>query len=45
MNNKLKKKVLNAGYVELIEWMGNDSSVIRNARLCWRSEDKSKNSR
>ena len=41
MNNKLKKKVLNAGYIELVEHMGGDHSVIRNARRCWRSEDRS----
>ena len=34
-------KVLNAGYVRLVEYMGGDESVIRNARRCWRSEDKS----
>ncbi len=32
--------VLNAGYVRLVEWMGGDNAVIRNARRCWRSEDK-----
>ena len=37
----MRKEVLNAGYVELLEWMGGDSSVIRNARRCWRSEDRS----
>lgn len=34
-------KVLNNGYVSLLEHMGGDESVIRNARRCWRSEDKS----
>jgi thymidylate synthase (FAD) len=34
-------KVLNAGYVRLVEYVGGDKSVIRNARRCWRSEDKS----
>lgn len=33
--------VLNNGYVTLIEHMGGDYSVIRNARRCWRSENKS----
>lgn len=34
-------KVLNAGYVELVEWMGGDKAVVRNARRCWQSEDRS----
>ena len=37
----MKKDVLNAGYIELVEHMGGDHSVIRNARRCWRSEDRS----
>lgn len=37
----IKQGVLNAGYVRLVEYMGGDESVIRNARRCWRSEDKS----
>lgn len=37
----IKQNVLNAGYVRLVEHMGGDESVIRNARRCWRSEDKS----
>jgi thymidylate synthase (FAD) len=37
----IKQNVLNAGYVRLVEYMGGDESVIRNARRCWRSEDKS----
>ena len=37
----IKEGVLNAGYVRLVEYMGGDESVIRNARRCWRSEDKS----
>ena len=37
----IKQDVLNAGYVKLVEYMGGDESVIRNARRCWRSEDKS----
>ncbi|HHW90819.1 MAG TPA: FAD-dependent thymidylate synthase [Clostridiales bacterium] len=37
----IKQNVLNAGYVRLVEYMGGDKSVIRNARRCWRSEDKS----
>ncbi|MGI5823046.1 MAG: FAD-dependent thymidylate synthase [Dethiobacteria bacterium] len=32
-----KKKVLNHGFVELVEWMGGDDAVIRNARRCWKS--------
>lgn len=35
-----KKQVLNSGYVELVEWMGGDSAVIRNARRCWKSQSK-----
>ncbi len=30
--------VLNSGYVQLLESMGGDAAVIRNARRCWRSE-------
>ena len=37
----IKQDVLNAGYVRLVEYMGGDKSVIRNARRCWRSENKS----
>src|SRR5690606_5158063 len=37
----IKQDVLNAGYVRLVEYMGGDESVIRNARRCWGSEDKS----
>jgi thymidylate synthase (FAD) len=37
----IKQDVLNAGYVRLVEYLGGDKSVIRNARRCWRSEDKS----
>jgi thymidylate synthase (FAD) len=37
----IKQDVLNAGYVRLVEYLGGDESVIRNARRCWRSEDKS----
>lgn len=37
-------KVLNNGYVELLESMGHDQAVIRNARRCWRSESKGENS-
>lgn len=36
-------QVLNNGSVTLIEYMGGDSAVIRNARRCWRSESKSEN--
>lgn len=36
-----KRDVLNAGHVKLLEYMGGDEAVIRNARLCWRSEDRS----
>ena len=35
-----KVSVLNNGYVELVEWMGGDDAVIRNARRCWKSESK-----
>lgn len=35
-----KRKVLNRGFVELVEWMGGDTAVIRNARRCWRSTSK-----
>ena len=38
----IKQDVLNAGYVRIVEYMGGDESVIRSARRCWRSEDKSK---
>ena len=37
-------KVLNNGYVELVEWMGGDDAVIRNARRCWKSESKGEDS-
>lgn len=37
----MKIKVLNAGYVRLEEFMGRDGAVIRNARRCWKSEDRS----
>ena len=37
----IKQDVLNAGYVRLVEYMGGDEPVIRNARRCWRSENKS----
>ena len=37
----IKQDVLNAGYARLVEYMGGDESVIRNARRCWRSENKS----
>jgi thymidylate synthase ThyX len=37
----IKQDVLNAGHVRLVEYMGGDESVIRNARRCWRSEGKS----
>ena len=37
-------KVLNNGYVELIESFGHDQAVIRNARRCWRSESKGESS-
>lgn len=35
------KRVLNKGYVGLLETMGGDKSVVRNARRCWRSEERS----
>jgi len=37
----VRKDVLNAGYVELVEYMGGDKAVVRNARRCWRSENRS----
>ena len=33
-------EVLNSGFVRLVEYMGGDAAVIRNARRCWRSEAK-----
>ncbi len=36
--------VLNSGYVELVEWMGGDDAVVRNARRCWKSESKGQES-
>lgn len=36
-------QVLNKGSVILLEQMGGDQAVIRNARRCWRSESKSEN--
>ena len=33
-------KVLNEGYLELVEWMGGDAAVARNARRCYRSESQ-----
>lgn len=33
-------QVLNNGFVRLVEHMGGDEAVIRNARRCWRSEAK-----
>ena len=35
----VKQDVLNAGYVRLVEYLGGDESVIRNARRCWHIED------
>lgn len=35
-----EKRVLNAGYVKLLESMGGDQAVIKNARICWGSEDR-----
>lgn len=40
----LRKNVLNNGYVELVESMGGDYSVIRNARRCYKSESKGEES-
>ncbi len=39
-----KKNVLNNGYIELVEWLGGDDGVIRNARRCWKSESKGEES-
>lgn len=36
-------QVLNSGFVRLVESMGGDEAVIRNARRCWRSEAKTEN--
>lgn len=36
-------QVLNNGFVRLVEQMGGDQAVIRNARRCWRSEGKAEN--
>lgn len=36
-------QVLNNGSVILLEHMGGDQAVIRNARRCWRSESRSEN--
>lgn len=36
-------QVLNNGFIRLIEQMGGDDAVIRNARRCWRSEAKTEN--
>ncbi len=34
------RKVLNNGYINLVESMGHDQAAIRNARRCWRSVSK-----
>lgn len=36
-------QVLNHGFVRLVESMGGDAAVVRNARRCWRSEAKTEN--
>lgn len=36
-------QLLNNGFVRLVEQMGGDDAVIRNARRCWRSEAKTEN--
>ncbi len=36
-------QVLNSGFVRLVESMGGDHAVIRNARRCYRSEAKTDN--
>lgn len=43
----MRRDVLDKGYVELVESMGGDYSVVRNARKCYRSssEDPEKNMR
>jgi thymidylate synthase (FAD) len=38
---RMAVQVLNKGFVNLVEHMGGDAAVIRNARRCWRSESKS----
>lgn len=40
----MKVKVLNNGFVELVEYMGGDAAVVRNARRCWKSESKGQES-
>lgn len=39
-----REHIFNSGFVELVEWMGGDAAVIRNARRCWRSESKGEES-
>lgn len=36
--------VLNKGYVTILEYMGGDPAILRNARICYRSESKGKDS-
>lgn len=36
-------QILNNGFIHLVEEMGGDQAVIRNARRCWRSEAKTEN--
>lgn len=37
-------KVLNKGYIHLVEHMGGDASIIESARRCWRSTSKGEES-
>lgn len=37
-------KVLDHGYLELVEWMGGDAAVVRNARRCYRSTSRGEES-
>ncbi|NMB19405.1 MAG: FAD-dependent thymidylate synthase [Firmicutes bacterium] len=39
----MNMQVLNHGFVRLVESMGGDAAVVRNARRCWRSEAKTEN--
>lgn len=34
----MKKQVLNAGSVELLDWMGGDKAIVRGGRICYQSQ-------
>lgn len=36
----MRQKVLNNGFIELLNYIGGDKVVISAARICWRSESK-----